>query len=444
MVDTHDFRAHTPTHYLSRWYQNGVNTNNLGWDTYDDIFQTGEQSTHGYRSGARAAEDNPGDFERTSGSHVEFLRDLVTENKTDFGRKPSDNGHEFLSDDRTITWNPPVDIHRPSGMWGDIRYTGYCQPILSPSYPSIVYPTSSEKVTDGARLVSMTIPTKSELQLAQFFGELRERLPTLIGFQAYRRGLSSNVAGSEYLNVKFGWSPLINDIQNVARGVVEFSKRTKQLQRNSGKHIRRRAQLDSSSNYIEQPSISSGPTMPPYGVNDTLPGYFWDYMPETRVEDVYHSDVWFSGAYSYLLYEGHSFLSRLEEYEQKANNLLGLELTPQLVWELTPWSWLFDWHLNVGVFLTNVDLLSKDSTVLRYGYVMHRTSAFRTYSKFGMVPNSLASAPTSLTTRLSITRKERMRADPYGFGLLVSDYSPTQWAILAALGMTKTDTSLRR
>jgi len=36
-----------------------------------------------------------------------------------------------------------------------------------------------------------------------------------------------------------------------------------------------------------------------------------------------------------------------------------------------------------------------------------------------------------------VTQKERYRASPYGFGTNPENYSPSQWAILAALGLTK-------
>jgi hypothetical protein len=136
-----------------------------------------------------------------------------------------------------------------------------------------------------------------------------------------------------------------------------------------------------------------------------------------------------------------SFSAKLESYEQKAN-ILGTRLTPEVLWELAPWSWLFDWQANVGDILSNLSLLSADGLVMRYGYLMCHTLAYNRY----VIPAGARFTPGVETgpifTVLGRETKERVRATPYGFGLNPDSFSIRQWAILGALGLTKTPRAL--
>lgn len=161
------------------------------------------------------------------------------------------------------------------------------------------------------------------------------------------------------------------------------------------------------------------------------------------VVDEFYDSAWFSGAYTYYATELNQMFGKLSEYEAKANHLLGTRITPETVWELTPWSWLIDWYSNIGQIVHNASLLSQDSTVLRYGYVMHETHATRSFTVTGLKGNFTNEPLPAVTVSYSIVAKRRTRATPYGFGIDVSSLSPRRWAILAALGMTKGSKSLR-
>lgn len=157
--------------------------------------------------------------------------------------------------------------------------------------------------------------------------------------------------------------------------------------------------------------------------------------------DVQSTRSWFSGAYTYHLAEADTFLGKLERYEQEMNHLLGTRFTIETLWELAPWSWLTDWFVDVGSFLGNLTALSSDRLVLRYGYVMNHQVATREHSLGGLVPKG--TGPTRVANSFSIERKARRRATPYGFGLNVEQFSASRWAILGALGMTKSPRRLR-
>lgn len=151
--------------------------------------------------------------------------------------------------------------------------------------------------------------------------------------------------------------------------------------------------------------------------------------------------IWFSGAYTYHLHDGDSSSQKLKGFEQKFNHLFGLRLTPEVIWNLAPWSWLADWNFNIGSNISNATALSQDGLVMRYGYLMCDTVVTRSSTLRGAFTTTGTLPP--FTTSFVQHRKERVKATPYGFGLNPASFNGRQWAILAALGMTKTPSSLR-
>jgi hypothetical protein len=136
-----------------------------------------------------------------------------------------------------------------------------------------------------------------------------------------------------------------------------------------------------------------------------------------------------------------SLWSRIEGYEQLSNKLLGTRVNPEVVWNLTPWSWVVDWFVDLGQIMSNASRLSEDGLVLRYGYLMShtvdedlRTAVNARFSGGDISP---------VTTIARRETKERVKATPFGFGLNTLDFTAKQWAILYALGLTKGDRRLR-
>jgi hypothetical protein len=118
-----------------------------------------------------------------------------------------------------------------------------------------------------------------------------------------------------------------------------------------------------------------------------------------------------------------------------ASKIFGLELTPEVAWNLSPWSWAADWFTNAGDVISNLTDWATDGLVLRYGYVMEHTIASNTYTfvgKTGFSNTSVRPSPVTLVTET----KRRVKANPFGFGVTWGGLSPRQLAITAALGIT--------
>jgi len=366
-----------------------------------------------------------------------------------------DNGHEFQTD-KTYRIRPhnhefasrrnlPIadPFYTYKGAFELFNAYGYGDFVSS-----IPYLTTSQMNVLGARAIRKTTPTKPEAGLAQALGELRERLPQLVGaaaardlirYQRKNRVHSSAAAtASEHLNWQFGVLPTVNDIQKLARGVLHTSKIVKQYSRDSGKNIRRKAQLGSESRILGEYSVNGQFLMGTINGYSQEGNYYQGNSGRITIVDSMNQSSWFSGAYTYHLSTAHTALGRLARYEELANQLLGLRMNVDTVWELTPWSWLFDWMSDMGAFLANVSAFSDDSLVLRYGYVMTTTEATRTQT-MQLPPLQPGGKGPAILTQYGVTlQKRRVKSTPYGFGLDVKAFSPKQWSILAALGISKT------
>lgn len=291
----------------------------------------------------------------------------------------------------------------------------------------------------GTQLINSAIPNKPQAGLAQFVGELRD-LPQLFGHAVTRHGPIRGTGG-EFLNVEFGWAPFIRDLQKAARSLQHASAITRQLLRDSGKVVRRRRSLPNEVTFT-QGTTSAADSYMFKGLSflDNTINFSQGRQPILS-EVTRTTTTWFSGAFTYHLPDGDDVIARLNRFEKQANHLLGLELDASVVWELAPWSWLADWNGTIGKVLSNASLLDGVNQVMRYGYLMRETHEMATY-RLPTISFRNGWVASSVTNRYLRITKERFRATPYGFGLDVGSYSPVQWAILGALGMSKAPRTL--
>jgi len=278
----------------------------------------------------------------------------------------------------------------------------------------------------GARGIARTIPTNPVANTAQFLGELREKLPSIPaqGLRKLKRGDIPKKLGDEYLNATFGIMPIIADLKKYAVAINESEKILRQLERDSGKNVRRRFVFPTRK---ETTVTTQNNTYAVVGAtNSGGPSTL-----TTTIEDQY--DYWFEGAFTYHLPPQGSFT----RYAAEANKLFGLRPSVSMVYELTPWSWAADWFGSTGDILHNLSAFQHDGLVLRYGYIMEKRIRTVTYEIDALYDtvNGVIKVPAKQVFRL--TTKRREQATPYGFGLTFDGFSPRQLATLAALGLSK-------
>jgi hypothetical protein len=144
---------------------------------------------------------------------------------------------------------------------------------------------------------------------------------------------------------------------------------------------------------------------------------------------------WFSGAFSYGMPLNSTSRGGMTSLAEKAKKLFGISLTPDVLWELTPWSWAVDWFTNTGDVLSNLSDAVSLGLVMHYGYMMEHTLHSYTYTLDGCTHEgkSIQLAPVTL----AVETKKRMHANPFGFGVSWDSLSPFQLSIAAALGISR-------
>lgn len=299
--------------------------------------------------------------------------------------------------------------------------------------------SSATHLSAGATAIARSIPTAPAADVSVMLGEIfREGIPRAIGASMLKnRFRDYRDIGGEYLNYQFGWAPIVSDLKKVAHAVTESERILSQLERDSGRNVRRRYKFPPVFNTAQ--TVGTGR---PYPALNSV--YYYGDQTLTQLHQ-FEQKRWFSGCFTYHFERSGKSRDKMSDAAKSARVLLGLELTPSTVWNLSPWSWLADWVTNAGDVLSNVSRFSQDGLVMRYGYLMEHTIQTRslTYSGGGYFTASGYKSPMPTTTgRFVVETKLRVPATPFGFGLDTGGFDPRQWAILGALGISKGPTNL--
>lgn len=302
-----------------------------------------------------------------------------------------------------------------------------------PLWPTAQNSNTSSLNALGATAISRCAPTSSAVELSTSLGELfREGLPRAIGAHSWEaKTLKAREASGEFLNYEFGWLPVVSDIEGLAHSIKNSDDILKQYDADRGKVIRRQYRFpdeESSSFQILGAKFPDGICID-------------SGMPEPSLQGVWSKATltqkrrWFSGAFVYGAPLGINSRSNIADLAAKADKLFGLSLTPDVVWNLTPWSWATDWIFNTGDVLSNLSDFISQGLVMQYGYLMEETIVKVIYSLRGATYHGHALDVQDAT--LTVRTKSRTRANPYGFGVTWDGLTATQGAILAALGITR-------
>lgn len=290
----------------------------------------------------------------------------------------------------------------------------------APAPGLVVEKTNSAMDQLGTSAISRSLPTNPSVDVANAIGEIRmEGVPRIPGV-AMRGQVDAlrKKSGSEYLNIEFGWRPLVSVLRDFAYTVKNHNKIIEGYRKGSDKKIRRR--------YAYPPSLV---TNVHNGGVDYVPREIFSGFGSGTDTRTHYEASWFSGCFRYYVPVADSQLGKLAEYESYANKLLGLRLTPSTVWDLSPWSWALDWFGTTGDVLNNISSLGRDGLVMQYGYVMCESTTERHMSA------SIYGAAYSGSYKYSI--KQRRRATPYGFGFDLKALTTRQTAVLVALGLAR-------
>lgn len=324
----------------------------------------------------------------------------------------------------TRTWNNGNAIQGNTNLiQGSLVLGGRSQSFvdLTP-YPELSH---SEEISIGASLWNAARPNAPTVDLPVALGEIfRDGLPSVPGMQSWKEktALAKN-SGGEYLNVEFGWAPFVSDLKKLGTAVRK------------GHSILQNYRASANRTY---PRVRSVPirheTKPYVGNFVVLPSKANVFATGGGSMSTIEQKVWFVGHFKYYMPTGEDLLSRMYRYYKYANKLVGARLTPDVVWNLAPWSWALDWFADIGTVIENVSSLGPDGVAAFDAYIMHG-------SRKETVSNGVVNArgiSGSLTSISGWEYKRRTKASPFGFGFeSVTDFSPKQYSIALALGLSR-------
>jgi hypothetical protein len=355
-----------------------------------------------------------------------------------------DRGHVWENEKFEYTY-PPVSfsVAEPNGsVYQNAILTRF---VGAPSAYSGFYIPASDLGNWAALQYGRMAPSVSEFSLAAFTGELREGLPRLTSDFLRSRLKDIRGVGSDYLNVKFGWEPLLADLQKLALNLLSASYG---LFRPFGASHRRRVssipdefiRWESSESaaqmgvgfttefpYLNPPPSSFTPLSTPRVVGRAL---------ATRKTVISRS---IEGEFVYIPKAGFN----PDKYMDRLETLMSVDITPSVLWQLTPWSWLVDWFNDIGGSISSMEAATSNRVLSTYLYAMETTHTTVHRQWTGMKRDNpsfvgLYYGPDRIVQRNTYVRKRRIRANPFGFtGTPNAALSSDQKAILGALGLTK-------
>lgn len=239
-----------------------------------------------------------------------------------------------------------------------------------------------------------------------------------------------------YLAMEFGWKPFISDFAKLIRSVSKYDQRLTKIRNEVGKWVRRGGTLRDNTSAPVRSMTYTGLK------HNVINASMW-VNPTYYYETTSHERVWFKGKFRYFIpgLDDQSFVGQAN----RLRRLYGLEITPWLIWKLTPWSWMADWFSNVDHILGNISDIMSHEVIAKYAYVMRETTVSRNliYSVYGKYRG--AYTPSTYTTlgpyigitNTTVNTKTRVAASPFGFDVDWPDFDNWRLSILAALGISR-------
>jgi hypothetical protein len=277
---------------------------------------------------------------------------------------------------------------------------------------------------------------------------VREGIPSLPGIKLWKgRTAAAKAAGSEFLNAEFGWLPLVSEVKEVRDAAAHHRDIMNHYHEGEGTNTHRSFEFPSERS---EQNFVSGEQYPEAIWPASKYTVFDSVAPKRQISLVRETKRWFEGCYTYGLPSSTDSWRRAIGFGSDADQLFGIAFTPDVLWELTPWSWAVDWFSNAGQVINNVTNFGLAGLVLRYGYMMEEsietiTASYDSFKVRSLGPTSKSNPfPNYETTwvgpcscGIEFVTKRRAPASPFGFSVGWEGLSPTQLAITAALGITR-------
>lgn len=342
-----------------------------------------------------------------------------------------------------------------SGYWthptfvGELRNQGHHLTSGTPVWDTVrssYDAVASSLSTYSASAFNRMRPDLPSFSIAQQLGELREvpgslkrdvrRIRDTVRDKSGKTKLSRTAEW--HLSLQFGWLPLLSSVRDFVKAHRDSQKRLRKLIDDASKPKRRSTRLDglmgnSNKEWVNNQTFSNGYGAPHFPSLVTQAyGGGPSYQTTTTTLQV---RTWATGTFTYWLPPG----PRDYHWNRKLyRRIMGMYVTPSVIYELVPWSWLVDYFTTCGDFYKAVSAGVADRCVAK-NLCMMQTVTLRNFTKCRIpvvVGNNFSVFAETFAVR-TMTRKFRMPGSPFGWGVRHSDLSLHQKGILAALGLSR-------
>jgi len=244
-------------------------------------------------------------------------------------------------------------------------------------------------------------------------------------------------ASNHFLNTVFGWSPTINDLNNLYKLIADYETYLDKAERSNDRWLNRRFAeevVESSSVVLNQTRSKSSPLFTTY-LNPAF-GTAICQSVSLLVERQRMTRVWYEGSfrsYNYA-FDKRSPMPKALKDAQGFLSLAGADINPTLIYKVTPWTWLVDWFVNVGDNIQVAQDIISNSVACQYMYLMRESYDRYRYTTTHVFPNATITCISYQEVRC---KRRTGTENPFGFSLLPGSLSGMQLGILAALGLSK-------
>lgn len=346
-----------------------------------------------------------------------------------------------------VDFFPDSQTHYPTPWVGFLHVSDMNGSLLMPSVPTEAYSSS-----EAAKMVRDSVPAQSEVDLFLFLAELKD-FPRMLQLANYvpKQGKE---AGGSFLNYAFGIAPTVSDVRALAATIGGSIPLLERFRRGARRQLRRRR-----SSVLYEDNTAGVSWLRPFGADrqtnidgvDLRYGYIvpgssagYDDTIEARIfRSTRKSRVLRTFAtYEYFIPEPTGFGSRLQEYQKSAEQLVGSGLSAGALYDLTPFSWLADYFIDIGGLIRYQQVVASNSVVAsKIGHVVED----RVHHEIGVSELRIADGATnrwrtenlrllkSDSATLDYKMSRRRKGSPYSISPTWS-LTKQQWGILGALG----------
>lgn len=315
-------------------------------------------------------------------------------------------------------------------------------------------PSMADLTSNASDMMRQSVPTAPAIDLVRSLGELRD-LPKSLHPGNYAPRSARDVGGG-YLNMVFGLNPTGKDIAAIANAALASHPIVDRFVQYERRQLRRRRTRSLSSvNFttVLTPDGAGSSSTTLYGPGSSIWGSVTNWAPAFgRDVNFDNTRPWLVTAnvratgeirqfatYEYFIPRPTGLMGRMDLYRQKAEQVLGSGLSPAAVYELTPWTWMLDWFLDIGGLIRYQQSVAANSVVAsRSGWVYENSATFEASMSPASSIRYFADAKLGSPPYIIGTAKTQIRraGGPYGISQPWS-LSGGQAAIVTALAMSR-------